>query len=273
MDSTNDLQNAINSYKQKDLNQQQFNGENDELSIGYEIIPLPSKGDFYSSKKDSIKVEYLTTKDEDILTTPSLIENNTVLDIILKKKILDKDIKIEELLPGDRDAILLFLRMSAYGKTYNVEVTDPRNGIIFPEVVDLTKLKHKVIVDKPDNNGCFDVFLDVRQKNVKFRLLTDVQEREIRRNADNFQKAYNAEYNEYSSLKLKSQIVSVNGNSDRGYINKFVDSLPPLDGRQLRRKILDVTPGLDMKYEFTTKDGYKFFAFLNVGIDFFFPSL
>lgn len=271
--SDNNINDAINAFKQKD-SQPQFNQqESEELTVGYEIIPLPSKGKHYKSGKDSLKVEYLTTKDEDILTTPSLIENNTVLDVILRKKILDKDFNVDEIISGDKDAILLFLRTGAYGFDYKVEVSDPRNGIVFPDTVDLRQIKHKVVSEDPDANGHFSVFLNTRQKMVKFKILNDSEEKMIRTNAENLQRAYNMDYNEFLSLKLKSQIISIDGNTDRGYVNKFVDALPPTDGRQLRRKILDVTPGLDMKYEFSTKDGYKFTAGLNVGIDFFFPNL
>lgn len=271
---SDNIQDAISAFKQRDIAQPQMeNKESEELTVGYEIIPLPSKGDYYKSKKDSLKVQYLTTKDEDILTTPSLIENNTVLDVIMKRKILDKDFDFNELIGGDKEAILLFLRKSAYGSDYKVEVSDPRNGIVFPATVDLNKIKYKEISEKPDSNGHFSVYLDVRKKDVKFRLLTDNEEKFVRQNSEAIQKAYGTEYSSFLSQKLKAQIISINGNTDKSYIDKFVDAMPPLDGRKLRRKILDVTPGLDMKYDFTTKDGYTFNALLSVGIDFFFPSL
>lgn len=270
---SNDIQNAIGAFKQRDFVPPVENVESEELKVGYEIVKLPSDGEFYKSKKDSLRVEYLTTKDEDILTTPSLIENNTVLDVVMKRKILDKDFDYNELIGGDKEAILLFLRKSAYGSEYKVEVSDPRNGIIFPATVDLNKIGYKKITDKPDSNGHFSIFLDVRKKNIKFKLLTDNEEKSVRVNSEAIQKAYNNEYSEFLSQKLKAQIVSIDSNTDRSYINKFVDALPPIDGRKLRRKILDVTPGLDMNYEFTAKDGYIFKALLTVGIDFFFPSI
>jgi hypothetical protein len=48
--------------------------------------------------------------------------------------------------------------------------------------------------------------------------------------------------------------------------------MPALDAFKIRRRILDVSPDVDMEYEFAAKDGYKFTANLTVGIDFFFPS-
>ena len=72
--------------------------------------------------------------------------------------------------------------------------------------------------------------------------------------------------------KLKSHIVAINDKTDRSYIDRFVDAMPALDAVTIRRKIMAVSPDVDMKYEFTAKDGYKFEAFLTLGLDFFFPS-
>ena len=244
-----------------------------DLMVGYEIIDLPSKGQFYENGIDKIKIEYLTSKDEDILTTPSLIEDGTVMDIILKRKIKTPNIKPEDLLIGDRNALIVFLRASSYGHNYDVEVYDPRNSKkTFKDTVDLRKLKYKY-GEKPDSKGEFSVDLPMRKKNVKFKLLTSGQERQIMKKAENIQEAYNLEHNEYSTMKLKAQIVEINGKRDRSYIEKFVDAMPLLDTLTIKRKIIDVSPDIDMSYEFKTSDGFKFTAQLSIGIDFFFPSL
>ena len=80
------------------------------------------------------------------------------------------------------------------------------------------------------------------------------------------------EYSDYSTLKLKSHIISIDDKTDRSYISKFVDAMPALDALTIRRKVIAVSPDVDMDYEFVTVDGYKFNAELSIGIDFFFPN-
>lgn len=265
-------QNNVTSNQQYEQNL--YKETDPDLIVGYEVVPLPSKGinKYNSEGFDEMKVEYLTSKDEDILTTPTLIENGTVLDVLLKRKIKE-NINVDNLLYGDKDAITLFLRTSSYGYEYDVEVYDPRTGIPFKDTVDLSRLKYKTVTEKPDQNGLYAVQLDVRDKVVQFKLLTSGEEKQVMRNADAMKEAYNTEISEYNSLKLKAHIVSIGGNTNKDYINKFVDAMPLKDTYKLRKKILDVTPGVDMDYEFTAKDGYKFKSKLSIGVDFFFPNI
>ena len=244
-----------------------------DLIVGYEVVDLPSKGRFYKNGLDKIKIEYLTSKDEDILTTPSLIQDGSVLDVILKRKIKTPNVVVEDLLTGDKNALILFLRASSYGREYEVEVYDPRTEKPFKQTVDLLKLKNKEITEQPDENGHFTVELPMRKKIVKFRLLTSGEENQLSQRADAIMEAYNQEYSEYSTMKLKAHIVSIDGKTDRSYIEKFVDAMPVRDTITIRRKILDVSPDIDMTYKFKTKDGFEFNAKLTVGVDFFFPSL
>jgi len=243
-----------------------------DLIITYEIVSLPSRGKFYSNGISEVNVEYMTSKDEDLLTTPSLIESGNVINVLLKRKIKTAGIKVEDLLDGDRNAIILFLRTSSYGANYSVQVTDPRTGIPFNTSVDLTKLKYKEVFELPNENGHFTVEIPMRKKTVTFRLLTSGEETLLSKKADAIKEAYSAEFTEYSTMKLKSHIMAINDKTDRSYIDKFVDAMPALDAYTIRKKILDVSPDVDMTYEFMAKDGYKFMANLSVGIDFFFPS-
>lgn len=244
-----------------------------DLMTSYEIVKLPSKGLFYENKISEVNVEYMTSKDEDLLTTPSLIENGTVLDILLKRKIKTKNIIPDDLLAGDRNAVILFLRSSSYGAEYSVQVPDPRTNITFKTTVDLKKLKYKKVSEQPDEQGHFNVKLPMRKKTVIFKLLTSGEETILFKKAEAIKDAYNQEFSEYSTLKLKSHVISIEGNTDRTYIGKFIDAMPAMDALTIRRKITDVSPDVDMDYEFQTKDGYKFNAQLSVGIDFFFPNI
>jgi len=261
------------SFKEDDFHKTMSKETDPDLMTSYEIVKLPSKGLLYPDGLSEIEIEYMTSKDEDLLTTPSLIEKGTVLDILLKRKIKTKGVKPENLLSGDRSAIILFLRTSSYGTEYKVNVTDPRTGNVFKDVVDLSKLNYKEMSKLPDEKGHFTVFIPMRKKNVKFKLLTVGEDDRLYKQAEALQEAYKEEFSQYSTLKLKSHIVSIEGNTDRSYIDRFVDAMPALDALTIRREIIAVSPEIDMNYEFTAKDGYKFKAALTLGIDFFFPSI
>ena len=261
-----------NSYDANSYQQKMMQETDPDLVVGSEVIKLPSGGMFYQNNLSELLVEYLTSTDEDILTTPSLIENGSVLDVIMKRKIKTHGVNVDDLLSGDKEAITLFLRTSSYGHEYKVDVYDPRTGIPFKDTVDLRKLRYKEIKEFPDASGLFMVELPMRKKLVKFKLLKSSEESLLSKKAEGMKDAYNTEYSQYNSLKLKAHVVEINGRTDRSYIDRFIDAMPALDALTIRRKIKEVAPGVDMAYEFTAKDGFKFTANLSVGVDFFFPS-
>lgn len=244
-----------------------------DLMISFEKVPLPSKGKFYRNQIDTVEIAYLTSRDEDLLTTPSLIEDGTLMDRLLERKIMTKGISPSELLNGDRNAIALFLRSSSYGSDYTVSVRDPRTGKEFESTVDLTTLKYKEVKEEPNENLEFSVQIPMRKKKVMFRLLTAGEEDKIFKNAEQIKQAYNHETSEFQTMKLKASITQIGDTRDRDYINKFVEAMPALDALTIRRKIMDVSPDVDMMHEFKTADGHKFKAMLSVGVDFFFPEV
>ena len=140
--------------------------------MSYDIIPLPSKGECYKNKQGRIAVSYLTAMDENIIVSPNLYRDNMVLDIILKEKLRDEDIDPDDLLDGDRDAIILFLRSSAYGNMYNVTATDPETKKSFDAKIDLSKLKYKDFTLTGDENGYFDFETPLAKDKIKFKFLT-----------------------------------------------------------------------------------------------------
>jgi hypothetical protein len=148
--------------------------ERDESNpmASYDIIPLPSKGECYKNKQGRIAVSYLTAMDENIIVSPNLYRDNMVLDIILKEKVRDPEIDPDDLLDGDRDAIILFLRSSAYGNMYSVSTTDPDTKQSFDTQIDLSKIKYKDFTLVGDENGYFDYELPLTKDKIKFRFLT-----------------------------------------------------------------------------------------------------
>ena len=148
--------------------------EKDESNpmASYDIIPLPSNGECYPNKQGRIAVSYLTAMDENIIVSPNLYRDNMVLDIILKEKVRDPEIDPDDLLDGDRDAIILFLRSSAYGNMYSVSTTDPETKQTFDTQIDLSKIKYKEFALKGDENGYFDYELPLSKDKIKFKFLT-----------------------------------------------------------------------------------------------------
>ena len=152
----------------------------------YDTVSLPSKGECYKYKVGEIKVAPLVAYDENLILSPSLYRNGTFLDHILKNKILD-DINPDDLIQGDRDAIIIWLRAGGYGNEYPIRMTDEKTGKEFETVVDLSQLKFKKFNLKGDEDGYFDFTLPVSKDVIKFRFLTngDVKKLEKMRNDEN----------------------------------------------------------------------------------------
>ena len=138
----------------------------------FDVIPLPSKGEGYRDKIAKMSVAYLTAYDENMIVSPNLYRDNLILDYILQEKLLSKQIDPMDLLEGDRDAIILFLRASGYGNEYPITATDDITGREFDAVVDLSKLKYKEFNLKGDSNGWFPFTLPQSGVEVKFRFPT-----------------------------------------------------------------------------------------------------
>ena len=112
-------------------------------TIAYDVVELPSKGIHYPGKRKSLRIAYLTAADENILSSPNLLAQSTVIVELLKRKVLDREIPVEEIVQEDREAILIFLRNTAFGTEYNMSVTDPKTKEPFQTVIDLSVIKIK----------------------------------------------------------------------------------------------------------------------------------
>lgn len=142
------------------------------FSESFDVIPLPSKGECYDNGMSTIAVSYLTANDENMIVSPNLYRDGLILDYLLKAKIKNNNIDPDDLLEGDREAIILWLRATGYGTNYPITITDSRTGVEFDTVVDLTQIKHKPFTLKSDGNGYFDFSLPISNDEIKFRFLT-----------------------------------------------------------------------------------------------------
>jgi len=143
-----------------------------DAGANFDIINLPSKGEGYKDKIRKVSVSYLTAYDENMIVAPNLYRDNLILDYLLNEKLMSKEIDPIDLLEGDRDAIILFLRMNGYGNEYPITATDDATGKEFDTIVDLSKIKMKDFDLKGDSNGWFPFTLPESGVEVKFRFPT-----------------------------------------------------------------------------------------------------
>jgi hypothetical protein len=237
-------------------------------TISYDVIELPSKGISYTSKKKSVRIAYLTASDENILSSPSFLNTNTVITELLKRKILDKDLLIEEIVEEDRQAILIFLRNTAFGSEYKLTTTDPKTGLDFDTTIDLGTLKIKDFNLTENADGEYSYFLEKSNVDVTFKFLTKKQEDEIDKIKENWNGNGVAPI---ITKQLEMMIKSFGGVKDALKIRSFVEMMPIKDSQDFRRFINNNKPGLDLTQEVTTPSGDMIQVNIGFGVEFFRP--
>jgi hypothetical protein len=139
-----------------------------EFQVPTETVSLPSKGVFYPNNKSTVTLKYLTAEEDDILFSPELIKSGKVLDVLLDKAVMDKDLRPEDMLSGDRNFLLIEMRKTGLGADYIPgEISCPSCGQAHTPVIDLDKLKSKDLEIMPDSAGEYDVQLPIIKANLK----------------------------------------------------------------------------------------------------------
>jgi hypothetical protein len=238
----------------------------------YDVIPLPSEGKLYKNKKSSIKVAYMTTGDENILTSPNLLTSGRFLEILMNRKILEPELRYEDLIEGDRDAIMLWLRATGYGNMYPVQVLD-ENGTAFETEIDLNEIKTVNLTTEPDKQGLFTFKLPLSQKEVKIKLLTVGEDEEIAKRVEHELETLNLPVDNSATYRLMKQVVSVDGNTDPEAISKFVNTMRMKDGEDLKEFIESIDCGVDLSITVGTPGGGSVNTFLPINLKFFWPNL
>ena len=149
-------------------------------TLKYDIIQLPSNGQCYRNKVDRVPVAFLTAYDQNIIPSPNLYKDGLVIDYLLKSKVVNSEINVEDLVSGDADAIILYLRATSYGPEFPIVVNDPDTGEQIDTTIDLTKLKPRDFKLIGDENGHFEYTTPILKDKIKFRYLTRKQERQLR---------------------------------------------------------------------------------------------
>lgn len=223
-----------------------------EFEVPTDFIDLPSKGVFYKNKKQSVEVKYLTAEDENILTSGDLIKSGKVLDVLLQNAMIDKDITPDEMLTGDRNAVLIALRITGYGDDYETKTSCPSCSHVNEKPILLSSLTNKEIDLTPDSEGFFDVQLPKCKANIKFRLLTGSDENRLQKVAEVGKKTIKGKLKVATILteRYLLQIMDVNGNRDKTYIKKFIGVMPIADSFFFREYLKEVEPGIDLNHDF-----------------------
>jgi len=230
------------------------------------VVPLPSQGIFYSNKKKSLKVGYLTAQDENLLLSNS--GNNNLVMTLLKNKIYEPDFNVNELLDGDAEAILIFLRNTAFGSDYVFKLKDPKTGKDFETTVALDELdiiKPKIT---PNDKGLFEFNLPKTAVNVKCRLLNIQDTNELTSLSDSYPDGVTVPI---VTKRLEKIVVSIDGDENREKISTFISTLPIADSKFIRNTMSDCEPKLDLNRTTTAPSGEKVTMRITFGAEFFRP--
>jgi hypothetical protein len=236
----------------------------------FDVLPLPSEGKLYRSKKPSIRVGYMTTSDENILTSPNLLESGQFLEILINRKILEPELRYKDLNVGDRNAIMLWLRATAYGEMYPVTILD-ENNVPFDTEINLNELKTKKLGAEPDSEGLISFVLPLSKASIKFKLITcgdlDDIEAMVKRDEENKLLVNNS-----NTYAMERMIVEVNGDRDRSNILSFINSMRVGDGKKFTEYVESISSGIDLDIEVRTPGGGSVKTFLPLNINFFWPN-
>lgn len=239
-----------------------------QFKMPTEVIELPSQGLIYpeSSPLSSGKIEmkYMTAREEDILTNQNYISKGTVLDELIKSLIVS-DVNYEDLIVGDKNAVLVAARILGYGSEYKFNWGGEE------QVVDLSTMENKDINKKLFKKGVneFEFTLPSMGIPITFKLLTGQDEKKINAELEGLKKI-NKNSSADLSTRMKYIITSINGNREAKDIRSFVDNnLLARDSKALREYIREVQPDVDMTF---FPDGSNDKVNIPIGINFFWPD-
>jgi rubredoxin len=249
-----------------------------ESTFPTETINLPTKGWFYPETSPlatgTIELKAMTAKEEDILTSKNLIQKGIVLDKLLDSLVIDKSINAADMFACDRNAVFVAIRRMAYGDEYKANVTCPKCSADNPLTIDLGKMDNKPFEFEKYSKGKngFDFELPFSKRTVTFKLLTKKDVDAIDAELKALQKL-STEVTSTVTTRLKHEIVSVDGDSDKGKIRKFVDEMPSRDSLALRSHIRTLTPDVDMSFDFSCRVcGVERREDVPLGVSFFWPN-
>ena len=237
-----------------------------------EMVDLPSQGYFYFDghplSSGKIEIKYMTAKEEDILTSQNLIQQGTVIDKLLESLIVDKSVKLDDLLIGDKNAIMVAARILGYGKEYEFTYDGEEKSVDLSELepvkLDFSKLTR--------GKNEFEFTLPTSERVITFKLLTGSDEKKIDAEVKAREKISKTQTS-ILTTRLKHMILSVDGKVEKSYINNFIDNeFLSRDSLAFRNYLSEITPDIDMTTKIVDSDGEETEVVIPITVRFFWPS-
>ena len=239
-----------------------------EFKFPTEEVELPSKGLLYPKdhplSSGKVEIKYMTAKEEDILSNQSFIQKGIVLEKLLRSVIVSKDINVDDLIIGDKNALLIATRILGYGKEYKVTIAGQEENI------DLTELENKDFDEALITQGVneFTYTLPSTGNILTYKIVTGGDEKAIDRELAGLKKI-NKESDPSISTRLKFMVLTIDGNDDKKLIREFIDNaFLARDSRAFRSHVADTQPDVNLKY--ITESGEE--VLVPIGLSFFWPD-
>jgi hypothetical protein len=250
-----------------------------EVKYPTEVVPLPTKGWFYPDghilSSGEIEIKQMTAKEEDILANQELIKKGKVLDKLLDSLVVNKEIKTADILIPDKNAIFVAIRRLAYGDDYPVVITCPQCNAQNKVKINLAELNSKPFnfdeYPKGQNSFAFKTPSGIE---LTYKLLCQTDESNIEVELAQL-KRLSKDSSSDLTTRLKFLITSVNGNSDKAAIRKFVDSpaFSAKDSLALRKHMREHNPDIDMSFDFKCNEcTYERRSDVPIGASFLWPD-
>jgi hypothetical protein len=249
-----DSQNLIN------LARQQYE-QKQRTRIPPVVVKLPSGGAVYPKSSPlsagTVEMRHMTAYEEDILTNSTYIANNLVFDKLLESLVVTPGVDVSDIIPADRDGLIVSARIFGYGKKYPVSVTDPKTKTELTRTVDLSTLTFRPFTLTPDDNGEFDYEITETKNKIKFKYISARESKQI-------------DPDRSVSQLMELCIMEVDGNRDKNFISDFIKyEFVAGPGREFREYLVNNLPGFDYNVEFEGEDGSTFTAGFQLGPDLF----
>ena len=221
----------------------------EEQKFPSEIIDLPSEGKLYPEghplKDGKIEIKYMTAKEEDILTSQNLIKKGVVIDRLLDSLILTEGVKVDDLIIGDKNAVMVASRVLAYGPEYSCEVVTP-SGDKLQHTFNLAECPFKKLPKDVTENS-FEVTLPISKKKIKFGILTGKEEALIEKDLKASRKV--GAVSPELTTRLRYVIKEVDGDNSQSVINNMAVNMLARDSMFLREEIKKVSPDIELQQE------------------------
>jgi hypothetical protein len=242
-----------------------------------EMVDLPSAGKLYSEdnpfSSGQIDIKYMTTKEEDILTSQNLIKKGIVIERLLESLIMTPGIDINDLCLGDKNAVMVAARILAYGAEYTVEANHPTSGEKQKITFDLSECPFKELPSDVDySQNTFEFELPICKKMITFKILNGHDDKLIEKEIKSTMKLNKFGASPEVSTRLKHALLSVEGNNSKGVVYEFVNNMLARDSLALRDEIARLAPDIILQQEIEWDGGETVDVDIPLAVNFFWPN-